>query len=357
VRLPTEPKGRSVGAEAPSADRSGGDALLNVHELDVVYHGRGGHLPALREMSFQVHPGEILGVIGESGCGKSTLSSAIMRLLPPNGEITRGSIRFGERELLSLGPEEMRRLRGPEIAMIFQDPLTSLNPTFTIGAQLVDAQRAHAGRAPRRSLRRRAIEMLEQVGIPDASERIGTYPHQFSGGMRQRIMIAMALLLEPKLLIADEPTSALDVTLEAQILELLRRLRHERGTAILFISHDLGVVAQLCDRILVMYAGSTVELGDVLPTFERPLHPYTQALIAAAPTRGRRGEPLATIPGKVPSLSALPTGCKFAPRCAHAQDVNLEREPELVEFDGRYVRCNIYDPSSGYVATNELQSR
>ncbi|MDQ3210693.1 MAG: ABC transporter ATP-binding protein [Actinomycetota bacterium] len=336
-----------------------GPPLLRVEGLEVVYHTREQPLVALSDVSFEVRPGEILGVVGESGCGKSTLSAALMRLLPPNGETTAGTIRLGEHDVLSLGPEALRELRGRDIGMIFQDPLTSLNPTFSVRTQLIDAQKAHRPHRGRNDedLRRRAIELLEQVGIPDPAQRIDDYPHQFSGGMRQRIMIAMALLLEPAVLIADEATSALDVTLEAQILELLRRLRHERGTAILFISHDLGVVAQLCDRILVMYAGSTVELGDVLPTFERPLHPYTQALIAAAPTRGRRGEPLATIPGKVPSLSALPTGCKFAPRCAHVQDVNLEREPELAEFDGRYVRCNIYDPSSGYVATNELQSR
>ena len=219
--------------------------------------------------------------------------------------------------------------------MIFQDPLSSLNPTFTIGAQMTDVLRAHRReRANERTMRERAIAMLERVGIPDAAKRLDDYPHQFSGGMRQRIMIAMALMLEPALLIADEVTSALDVTLEAQILELLRELRDERGTAILFISHDLGVVAQVCDRVVVMYAGRAVEEADVYALFERPLHPYTQALLAAVPSRKRRGERLESIPGRVPSLSALPPGCKFADRCAYAQPVNREREPRWLGVDG-----------------------
>jgi len=327
------------------------NVLLEVEGLGVVYHTREQELPALHDVSFDVRPGEIVGIVGESGCGKSTLSAALMRLLPPNGEITSGSVRLGGREVLTLSDEQMRDLRGRDVAMIFQDPLTSLNPTFTIGTQLVDAQKAHRGRrAGERELRRRAIDLLEQVGIPDPEDRIDDFPHQFSGGMRQRIMIAMALLLEPGLLIADEATSALDVTLEAQILELLKRLRREHGTAIIFISHDLGVIAQVCDRVVVMYAGRAVEEGEVVPLFERPLHPYTQALIAAVPSRLHRGERLATIPGRVPSLSALPPGCKFVDRCPYAQDVNREREPRYIEADGRRVRCNIYDPESGYVA-------
>jgi oligopeptide/dipeptide ABC transporter ATP-binding protein len=296
-----------------------------------------------------VWPGEIVGIVGESGCGKTTVSSALMRLLPPNGEITSGRALFKGRDLFSLSEEAMRGLRGRELAMIFQDPLTSLNPTFTIGTQLVDVEKAHVrGRADGDELRRRAMEMLEQVGIPDVRERIEDYPHQFSGGMRQRIMIAMALLLEPALLIADEPTSALDVTLEAQILELLRRLRETHGAAILFISHDLGVIAQLCDRVVVMYAGRAVEQADVVSIFERPKHPYTQALLAAIPSHRRRGDPLATIPGRVPSLAALPPGCKFVGRCPHAREVCREHEPSLRRVDGGEVRCHIYDPSSGY---------
>jgi peptide/nickel transport system ATP-binding protein len=322
-------------------------ALLEVDGLSIVYHTRGRPLEALHDVTVTVRPREIVGIVGESGCGKSTLALALMGLLPPNGEIRGGRIVYDGRDVLALREEERRRLRGSGMAMIFQDPLTSLNPTFSIGTQLVDVQRAHR-RGERRELRQRAAAMLEQVGIPDAASRLNDFPHEFSGGMRQRIMIAMALLLEPAIIVADEATSALDVTLEAQILALLRRLRDERGTAILFVSHDLGVVAQICDRVVVMYAGRTVEEGDVFSLYERPLHPYTQALLATAPSRARRGQRLDTIPGRVPSLSRLPPGCKFADRCEYVQQVNREREPRYVEYDGRRVRCNIYDPSSGY---------
>jgi oligopeptide/dipeptide ABC transporter ATP-binding protein len=324
-----------------------GTALLEVDGLSVVYHTRRRPLEALHDVSVTVRPREIVGIVGESGCGKSTLALSLMGLLPPNGEIRAGRMVYEGRDILALKEEERRRLRGSGMAMIFQDPLTSLNPTFTIGTQLVDVQRAHRG-GERRELRQRAAAILEQVGIPDAASRLNDFPHQFSGGMRQRIMIAMALLLEPAMIIADEATSALDVTLEAQILALFRRLRDERGTAILFVSHDLGVVAQVCDHVVVMYAGRTVEEGDVFSLYERPLHPYTQALLAAVPSRTRRGRRLETIPGRVPSLSSLPPGCKFVDRCPYAQPVNREREPGYVAYDGRRVRCNIYDPSSGY---------
>ncbi|MDX6630988.1 MAG: peptide/nickel transport system ATP-binding protein ddpF, partial [Gaiellales bacterium] len=322
--------------------------LLEVADLEVGYHVRSGVLRALTGVSFAVSSGAIVGVVGESGCGKSTLASTLLRLLPPNGEIRGGSVIFRDRDLRTLSADELRDLRGREIAMIFQDPLTSLNPTFTVGRQMVDVQRAHL-KASRGALRRRALELFEQVGIPDASERLDDYPHQFSGGMRQRIMIAMALLLEPALLIADEPTSALDVTLEAQIVELLRRLRDSHGTAILFVSHDLGVISQLCDRVVVMYAGRAVEQGPVEQIFNAPRHPYTQALLAAVPSARHRGERLATIPGRVPSLSALPSGCPFHPRCPHAQDVCVREVPrDLTLPDGGRVQCHIYDESSGY---------
>ncbi len=322
--------------------------LLEVDDLGISYHVRGGSLRALTDVSFAVEPGEIVGVVGESGCGKSTLSSALMRLLPPNGEISHGSVSLRGRDLGSLSSDAMRDLRGRELAMIFQDPLTSLNPVFTIGRQMLDVQRAHRS-APRGELRRRAIELLGQVGIPDAEQRLNDYPHQFSGGMRQRIMIAMALLLEPALLIADEPTSALDVTLEAQIVELLRRLRESHGTAILFVSHDLGVVSHLCDRVIVMYAGRAVEQGTAEQIFGRPRHPYTQALLAAVPSARLRGGRLATIPGRVPSLSALPSGCAFHPRCPLAQDAcRVETPRDLRLEDGARVLCHIYDPESSY---------
>jgi peptide/nickel transport system ATP-binding protein len=323
--------------------------LLEVEGLGISYHVRGGSLQALTDVSFAVEPGEIVGVVGESGCGKSTLSSALMQLLPPNGDISSGSVSLRGRDLSSLTGDEMRDLRGRELAMIFQDPLTSLNPVFTIGRQMVDVQRAHRRDASRAELRKRAVELLGDVGIPDAADRLGDYPHQFSGGMRQRIMIAMALLLEPALLIADEPTSALDVTLEAQIVELLRRLRESHGTAILFVSHDLGVVSHLCDRVMVMYAGRAVEQGTAEQIFGRPRHPYTQALLAAVPSARSRGARLATIPGRVPSLSALPSGCAFHPRCPLAQDACRSEIPrDLTLEDGARVRCHIYDPESSY---------
>ena len=325
------------------------ESLLEVEGLEVLYHTRERTLPALTDVSFSVKPGEIVGIVGESGCGKSTLSSALLGLMAANGEISGGRIALRGRDLRGLRDSDLAVLRGREIGMIFQDPLTSLNPTFTVGTQLVDAQRAHAARGgrDRRAMRRRAIEMLERVGIADAPKRIDDYPHQFSGGMRQRILIAMALLLEPALLIADEATSALDVTLEAQIVELLRELRDERGTAILFITHDLGVVAQTCDRVIVMYAGRTVEQGDVLSVFERPLHPYTRALLASVPSRHRRGERLATIPGRVPSLSALPSGCRFRERCPYAQP-SCAGALRYVGLGGRSVLCEIYDPESDW---------
>ena len=326
------------------------DTLLRIDGLEVVYHTQLGPLTALHDVCLAVQPGQILGVVGESGCGKSTLSNALMGLLPPNGEVTAGTMVYEGRDLRGLRPEDLRSLRGSDLAMVFQDPLSSLNPTFTIGSQMRDVLRAHSNgkSADGVPMRERAATVLERVGIPDARRRLDDYPHQFSGGMRQRIMIAMALMLEPALLIADEVTSALDVTLEAQILELLRELRDERGTAVLFISHDLGVVAQVCDRVVVMYAGRTVEEADVYALYDRPLHPYTEALLAAVPSRKRRGEQLAAIPGRVPSLSALPPGCKFVDRCPYAQPVNREREPRYLRLGDRHVRCNMYDPESGY---------
>jgi oligopeptide/dipeptide ABC transporter ATP-binding protein len=323
--------------------------LLDVQGLSVSYHTEDGWLPAVHDLSFSLRPGEVLGVVGESGCGKSTVSAALMRLLPGNGEITEGRVLYRGRDLRELSPEQLRKLRGSEITMIFQDPLTSLNPTFSIGSQMADVQRAHlTGKVSERELRARSVEMLRRVGIADAEERLGNYPHQFSGGMRQRIMIAMALMLEPAVLIADEATTALDVTLQAQVLQLLKELCAERETAIIFISHDLGVVSQICDRVLVMYAGRAVEEADVYSLFDTPLHPYTHALLGAIPSKRRRGELLTVIPGGVSALSAMTEGCKFADRCPYVQDVNRASEPRFLEFEGHRVRCNIYDPESGY---------
>jgi peptide/nickel transport system ATP-binding protein len=329
------------GEDSPAAAPS---RLLAVEDLEVVYHTDAGVLPALTEVSFSVGRGQIVGVVGESGCGKSTLGAALLRLLPPNGELVGGRVLFDGRDLAGLSAGELREVRGRGIATIFQDPLTSLNPTFTVGQQMIDAQRAHGGRGEaRKALRERAVEALTRVGIPDAARRVDNHPHEFSGGMRQRIMIAIALLHEPALLIADEATSALDVTLEAQILKLLMEINASHGTAILLISHNLGVIAEVCERVVVMYAGRAVEEGDIYAIFDRPLHPYTRALLAAVPSPQHRGTTLAAIPGRVPSLLALPPGCKFADRCGHATAVCHQREPSTLDVDASRVRCFLYD--------------
>ena len=320
--------------------------LLRVDGLSVVYRIRDRVLHGLDDITLAVNENEILGIVGESGCGKTTLSMSIMRLLPPNAEVTAGRVTFKDRDLTGLSREEMRQLRGSEISMVFQDPLTSLNPTFSIGQQMRFLQRGHL-RESRSVQIDRAAAALQRVGIPDARRRLGAYPHEFSGGMRQRVMIAMAVLLEPALVIADEPTSALDVTLQAEILELLDDLRRSRGTSILFVSHDLGVISQICDRVVVMYAGRVVETGSVQSLFACPLHPYTRALLGAVPSRRHRGRPLESIPGRVPSLSELPIGCKFADRCGYVDAVCLPREPDLLQptTGGDVVRCYAYDPS------------
>jgi oligopeptide/dipeptide ABC transporter ATP-binding protein len=317
--------------------------LLKIVNLEIKYHTREGILTAVRDVSFDVNEGEMVGIVGESGCGKSTVASAVMRLLPPNGEITAGQILLKGQNLRQLDQETMRQIRGQEMSMIFQDAMTSLNPVFSIEQQMIDALGAHRS-GSRKTLRECAIEMLDRVGIPDAPRQIKEYPHQFSGGMRQRIMIATALLSNPALLVADEPTSALDVTLEAQIIGLIRGLRDELGTAILYITHDLGVVAQLCDRVIVMYAGNIVESGDTYSIFENAKHPYTQALLGSHPTHSMRARRLRTIRGRVPSLKELPPGCKFAPRCDYAREVCHRTEPQYVHVDRQQVLCHTYQP-------------
>jgi oligopeptide/dipeptide ABC transporter ATP-binding protein len=318
--------------------------LLSVEGLEVVYHTDSGTLPALSDVRFEVSESQIVGVVGESGCGKSTLGAALLRLLPPNGEIVGGRVMFEDRDLAGMSSSELRGVRGSGIATVFQDPLTSLNPTFTVGQQMIDAQRAHQQEnMSKKVLRAQAVDALTRVGIPDAARRIDNHPHEFSGGMRQRIMIAIALLHEPQLLIADEATSALDVTLEAQILKLLKEINATHGTAILLISHNLGVIAEVCERVVVMYAGRAVEEAGVFSIFDRPLHPYTRALLAAVPSPKHRGKTLAAIPGRVPSLLALPPGCKYADRCDHAAPVCVEREPASLDVAGSRVRCFLYD--------------
>ncbi|MGB9522033.1 MAG: ABC transporter ATP-binding protein, partial [Anaerolineales bacterium] len=322
-------------------------AILEVENLSITYHTREAKLSAVRNVNFTVEQAKIVGLVGESGCGKSSIALALMRLLPPNGVVSSGKMIFHGQDLLTLKETAMRDVRGHQISMIFQDPMTSLNPVFSVEQQMVDAILAHAPqdqRFSRVAARQKAIEMLERVGIPDAKNRIRDYPHQFSGGMRQRIMIALALQARPRLLIADEPTSALDVTLEAQITELLRSLRDEFQTSILYITHDLGIVAQLCDEVIVLYAGNIVEMGEVWHLFKHPLHPYTQALLRSHPTYETDSRFLATIPGRVPSLLNLPAGCKFAPRCSFAQARCFEQEPLAKEIFGQKVWCHIYQP-------------
>ncbi|HEY3344004.1 MAG TPA: ABC transporter ATP-binding protein [Anaerolineaceae bacterium] len=322
-------------------------ALFEAVDLEIKYHTRQATLTALRNVNFTVNRGQIVGLVGESGCGKSTIATALMRLLPPNGEISGGKLLFNGEDLRLASEEEMRRKRGCEISMIFQDPMTSLNPVFSIEQQMVDAIQAHppSGNAiGKREARERAVQMLTRVGISDAAQRIRCYPHQFSGGMRQRIMIALALQSNPALLIADEPTSALDVTLEAQITDLIRALRDELHTAILYITHDLGIVAQLCDEVVVLYAGNVVETGDVYKIFKSPLHPYTKALLRSHPSHQTNTPRLITIRGRVPSLKDLPLGCKFAPRCDLASDICFTQEPQPTRADSQTVLCHAYQP-------------
>ena len=320
------------------------ESILRVENLQISYQTRYGTLPAIRNVSFEVKEKEIVGIVGESGCGKSTVAASVLRLLPPNGRITGGHIWYKGKDLSSATEDQMREFRGLESSMIFQDPMTSLNPVFSIESQMVDALGAHNKQLGRKEILQQTIHMLDRVGIPDAAERIKCYPHEYSGGMRQRVLIAIALLANPSFMVADEPTSALDVTLEAQILDLIRGLREEFGTGILYISHDLGVMAQLCDRIIIMYAGNVVESGDVYEIFDNPKHPYTQALLNSHPSRKSNRAHLTTIPGQVPSLRELPPGCKFAPRCQMAESICFTSDPLFVQAGASKVLCHIYDP-------------
>ena len=293
-------------------------ALLDIRGLNVAYRSVRGELPVLRDVSMKMEAGEILGVVGESGCGKSTLISAILRLLSANAEVRGGEILFQGRNLPALSPEEMRRLRGTEITAVFQDPMRTHNPVLTIGAQIMDIQRDKG--ISRREKRARAAAALAEVGIPDAGERLSRYPHEFSGGMLQRIAIAMAMMPHPALLVADEPTTALDATTEAQILDKLRELQVRRGCAVMLVSHHLNIIAELCDRVAVMYAGEVVESGETAEVFRRPRHPYTRRLMECDPgARAEKTPELPVIPGEVPDLAALPAGCVFCPRCDTAE--------------------------------------
>jgi peptide/nickel transport system ATP-binding protein len=325
--------------------------LLDVRGLTVEFETRKGVARVLESVSFALGRGQTLGLVGESGCGKSMTALAIMRLIPnPPGRITSGRVLFEGNDLMELDDAAMREVRGNRVSMIFQEPMTSLNPVFTVGEQIAEAVRLHQ-RLDRRAAHERAIAMLESVGIPAARRRVDEYPHQFSGGMRQRVMIAMALACNPGVLIADEPTTALDVTVQAQIFDLISALRERTGTAVILITHDMGSIAEMADRVAVMYAGRIVEEGTVAEVLQRPLHPYTQGLIACAP--GRRtaafGEPLEEITGTVPSLLERRAGCAFADRCRHAMPkcrVGLPAETVL-DDGGRRVLCWLHaDPSA-----------
>lgn len=317
--------------------------LLEVSGLYTSFKTDEGMVRAVDGVDFTVRKGEILGIVGESGCGKSVTSLSVMRLIRPPGKIDRGEIKFHGESLLAYQEEEMRQLRGMRISMIFQQPQSSLNPVLTVGSQLVEAFEIHTD-MEKEERWETAVELLQRVGIPDARSKANAYPHEMSGGQAQRVMIAMALALKPELLIADEPTTALDVTIQAQILELIVGLRDELDTAVILITHDLGVVAETADRVAVMYAGQIVEEADVVELFNHPKHPYTQGLIASIPVLGERREWLDVIPGIVPNLIDLPPGCRFAPRCRTREQLNLEictkEEPELIiSKAGHKVRC------------------
>jgi peptide/nickel transport system permease protein len=334
---PLEGAGEPAAVVAPPTGRE--DALLSVEHLAVEFATHRGPARVVDDVSLAIRPGETVGLVGESGSGKTVTSLSVMRLVPsPPGRIVAGSIRFEGRDLLGLSFKQMRELRGSKISMIFQDPMTSLDPSFTVGSLLLEAQTLHGG-VSRAKARARAIELLEMVGIPAPETRLRQYPHQLSGGLRQRVMIAVALANEPQLLIADEPSTALDVTIQAQILELLRSLQRELGMAMLFVTHDLGVIADLCDRVAVMYAGEIVEQASVHDLYANPQHPYTEGLLGAMPQVGRTDERLTVIRGQVPLPHQMPPGCRFADRCDYAIDAcRAERVPLHVNSSTE-VRC------------------
>ena len=321
------------------------EALLQVKNLRTSFSTADGVVHAVDNVSFNVRRGEAVALVGESGCGKSVTAMSIMRLVATPGRITAGEIRFKGRDLVQLPEKEMRNVRGNDIAMVFQEPMTSLNPVFKIGAQVAEAIRIHR-KASKKEAWKQAGEMLDLVSIPDPVKRLDDYPHQLSGGMRQRVMIAIALSCDPELLIADEPTTALDVTIQAQIMELLASLQKKLGLAILLITHDLGVVAEFCERVIVMYTGRVVEEAPVHALFANPAHPYTRGLLKSLPSVVKGDAPqgrLPTIAGMVPSLNALPPGCKFNPRCPDVMEICLGREPALMPVGpGQAARCYLH---------------
>lgn len=315
--------------------------LLSVKELTVRFAGKEGYTTIVDRVSFDVQNGEILCVVGESGCGKSTIAMSILQLLSINGEISGGHIIMDGQELTNLTEDEMCEIRGNNISMIFQDPMSSLNPTKTVASQLIEPYIIHKG-IKRKAARAEALNILKDVGIPNPEKRLDEYPHQLSGGMRQRVMIAMALACQPKLLIADEPTTALDVTIQAQILDLMRTLRKERGTAIVFITHDLGVVAEMADKVLVLYAGHAVEYNTVEKIFNSPKHPYTMGLLKSVPPVDKHIDFLPSIEGIVPTPGNMPKGCRFYPRCKNRMDICKNSEPKEYNLEDGWVKCFLY---------------
>lgn len=317
------------------------NVILEVKDLETTFFTDDGNIAAVDHISFAIHEGEVLAIVGESGCGKSVTSLSIMGLVPsPPGKITSGEILLDGKDLTNLSDKQMRSIRGKDIAMIFQEPMTSLNPLFTIGNQLAEAILIHNKKWSKKQTKAKAIEMLKLVGLPRAEEIIKDYPHQLSGGMRQRVMIAMALVCDPKVLIADEPTTALDVTIQAQILKLMKELNERLNTAVLLITHDLGVVAETCERVIVMYAGQIVEEASVVDIFQRPKHPYTKGLIQSVPDMRYKKDTLYSIPGNVPKPGSIETGCRFAPRCEYAHERCLVENPPLYRAsDSHEARC------------------
>jgi oligopeptide/dipeptide ABC transporter ATP-binding protein len=323
------------------------DNILEIHGLKTQFFTEAGVVRAVDGIDFTVKRGEVLGLVGESGCGKSVTSLSIMRLVGQPGRIVEGKIFFNDEDLLELSESTMQEIRGNRISMIFQQPQSCLNPVFRVGDQLGEALLIHQD-IGKDIAQKRAIELLNMVGIPEPESRVNSYPHELSGGMAQRVMIAMALACVPDLLIADEPTTALDVTIQAQILDLMRNLQSQMEMSIILITHDLGVVAEMCDRVNVMYAGRIVEEAEVIDLFQSPKHPYTEALIGSTPVLGEADKELATIPGSVPNLIDLPQGCKFAPRCQarveHALEICTQEEPELKHLTSNHsVRCWLYE--------------
>lgn len=322
-------------------------ALLDVQDLTVEFPTRRGTLRALDGVSLSIQPGEVLGVVGESGAGKSLTGAAIIGLLEPPGRVAGGAVLLDGTRIDQLNDDQMRRIRGKRIGAIFQDPLTTLNPLYTVGRQLVETMQSHLGLGDAEA-RKRAIGWLEMVGIPAAARRIDAYPHEFSGGMRQRVVIALALCAEPQLVIADEPTTALDVSIQAQIIALLKRLTRDHGTAVMLVTHDMGVIAETADRVAVMYAGRVIEIGPVRDVVKHPAHPYTEGLMGSIPSLEHRVERLRQIDGAMPRLTAIPKGCPYNPRCPKVFGRCLEERPPLLDAGATWAACWLHDRSAAH---------